>query len=102
MEKKILIILTVLALSSGISYALHIAWNPKEKPPISLSLALKLAKAELEKEETEYFCVGASLAITFSKGDWELNFSSKDGKYIWISVGSDKKIRKSKTGFSYF
>ena len=102
MTKKILVILAVLVLFCGISYALHGASNPKQKPPVSLSLALNLAETELKKEKTECFCVGASLAVTFSEADWELHFSSKDGSQRWVSVGSDKKIRKSKPVFTYY
>lgn len=101
MKKQIVSILVVCILVTGIAYAKRNAWKPKEKPPVSLHLALTLAEAELEKEGADYFCIGASLARTFSEGDWELQFSSEAGKTMWVSVGSDKKVRKSQHGFEY-
>ncbi len=101
MKRRIVAILTVCVLISGIAYAKRTMWRQTEKPPVSLHLAITLAEAELENEEADYFCIGASLARTFSEGDWELHFSSKDGKEMWVSVGSDRKIKKSKDGFEY-
>ena len=48
-----------------------------------------------------YYFVAASLAKTFTGGDWELHFCRKQGKDMWISVGADKSIRKSDHGFEY-
>ena len=66
-----------------------------------LALALAIAEAELEKEKIEYHCISANLAKTFSEGDWEFHFCSKDGKHLWLSVGSDRKVQKSEYGFEY-
>ncbi len=101
MTKRIVTILAVGAIFSGIAYARRMTWNSNSRPPVSLRLALALGEAELINEETEYFCIGASIARTFSEGDWLLHFSSEDGKTMWISVASDKSLRKSEHGFEY-
>jgi hypothetical protein len=91
----------VLALLGGVSYARYIQWKPEEKPPVSLPLAAALADAEIEKQEGKYYCLGASLAKTFTGGDWELRYSSTSGKQLWVSVGSDRSVRVSAMGFEY-
>jgi hypothetical protein len=99
---KRLILLTIgLMLLSGAVYARRIAWVAKEKPPLSLADAIKLAETRLQEEKIQYFCIGASLAKTFSGGDWELNFSSKQGKQMTVSVGSDRNVRASEYRFDY-
>mgnify|MGYP006294312473 CR=1 FL=1 len=102
MKKRIMIIFVVCALVSALAYSRQIAWKPREKPPVSLRLALTLAEEELQKEDVEYFCIGAGLAKTFSDGDWAFHFSSEKGEEIWVNIGSDQKIKKSKTGFEYW
>lgn len=82
-------------------FARRIMWKLDERPPVSLRAAVDLAEAELKSEPIEFFCIHASLAKTFSQGDWELRFSSKEGKEIWVSVGSDRKVRKSNGMFEY-
>lgn len=99
--KRLILSVVCMALLSGAVYARRIAWKPTEKPPVSLADAIKLAEAQLQKEKVQYFCIGASLAKTFSEGDWELNFSSKDGKQMTVSVGSDMKVRQSEQRFDY-
>ncbi len=101
MNKQMLVLAAVCLLVCGAVFAKNAGWKNTEKPAVSLRLALTLADTELEKEDVQYFCIGASLARTFTEGDWELRFSSKDGKQMWISVGSDRSIRKSKEGFEY-
>ena len=101
--KKILLILILTGLV-GISlcYAKRNAWKNTEKPPVSLVEAIKIAKAAIPmREDIDYYCIGASLAKTFSEADWALHFSSKHGKEIWVSVGSDKTPRVSEDGFKY-
>jgi hypothetical protein len=83
------------------AFAKNAGWNNDQKPPVSLKEALTLAEADLKQDDVEFFCIGASLARTFSAGDWELHYSSTQGKELWLSVGSDKKVRKSTSGFSY-
>lgn len=100
-KKQWAIIVATYLFSASAAYAMHVMWTKTSRPPTSIKMAVTLAEAELKKEPTEYFCIGASLARTFSQGDWELHFSSKDGQEMWVSVGSDRKVRKSKTGFSY-
>jgi len=101
MNKRLIVVLVCCLLVCGSAYARRIAWKKTDKPPVSLHLAITLAESELEKEPTKYFCIGAFLARTFSEGDWELRFSSEDGKEMRVSVGSDKSVRKSKEGFEY-
>jgi hypothetical protein len=92
----------VVLLLVGVASAKRVAWRPQDKPPVSLSEALALADEELAKHEGKYHCLGASLAQTFSRGDWELIYCTPDGKTLWISVGSDKSVRTSDKGFSYY
>ena len=99
--KRIILLVVCSMLLCGAAYARRIAWIPTEKPPVSLAEAIKLAETQLQNEKVQYFCVGASLAKTFSEGDWQLNFSSKKGKRMIVSVGSDKKVRKDEHGFEY-
>jgi len=91
----------LILLVSGVAYARHIQWKPQEKPPVLLKEALELAEGELAKREGKFHCIGASLAKTFSGGDWELKYSTPEGKSLWISVGSDKSVRSSTEGFNY-
>jgi hypothetical protein len=99
----ILVVFLALGIVSSIAYARRIAWVDTDKPPVLLEEALSLALADLKKEtpQKEYYCVAASLAQTFSQGDWALRFASKDGSQIWINVASDKSITKSIHGFDY-
>jgi hypothetical protein len=101
MKRVILLSICLMLLFFGIVYAKNSGWKPTEKPPVSLAEAIKLAEAELQNEKVQYFCIGASLARTFSAGDWEFRFSSKEGKEMFVSVGSDKKVQKSESGFEY-
>jgi len=110
MSRRIAVVslgLFVLLLLGGVASARRIAWKPQEKPPVLLSEALALAEGELAKQEgakrdEKYHCIGASLAQTFSRGDWELIYCTPEGKSLWISVGSDKSVQVSTKGFSYY
>jgi hypothetical protein len=52
---------------------------------------LQIAQGSLGKDAGNFYCVGASLAITYSKdGDWTYRFASKGGKYKWVIVDFDK------------
>lgn len=77
----------------------NIAWRAGDVPPVSLQEALELAKPALT--DHSFYCISATLAKTFTDGDWQLRFADKDGKELWISIGSDKSIRKSDHGFEY-
>ena len=101
MKKQIVIAAAVSLLLCGLAFAKDGGWDKTKQPAVSLQLALALADAELAKEDVQYFCIGARLSRTFTEGDWELHYSSKDKKEMWISVGSDRSIRKSKEGFEY-
>ena len=95
------LVLLVLVLVS-VASARRVAWKPQDKPPVLLSEALALADGELAKQEGKFHCIGASLAQTFSRGDWELIYCTPEGKSLWISVGSDKSVQVSTKGFSYY
>ena len=101
MKKYIIIFTAGLLLACQMLYARYEPWKKTQTPPISLQLALALAENELAKEDVRYYCIGALLANNFTGGDWELHFSSSRDGEMWISVGSDKSVRKSKTEFQY-
>jgi hypothetical protein len=101
MIRRLALATLVLALVGGVAFARYIKWKPAEKPPVLLPLAVALADAEIEKHEGKFFCIGAKLAKTFSGGDWELHYSSSTGTQLWVSVGSDRSVRVSETGFDY-
>jgi hypothetical protein len=101
MIRRVALATMVLALLGGVAFARYIQWKPAEKPPVLLPLAVALADAEIEKHEGRFYCIGATLAKTFSAGDWELHYSSSTGKQLWVSVGSDRSVRVSETGFEY-
>ena len=99
--KRTLLLIVCSLLLGGVVYARRIAWVDTEQPRVSLTEALKLAETRLQEEKVHYFCLGASLARTFSQGDWELSISSKEGKHITVSVGSDSQVRTSELGFEH-
>ncbi len=99
--KRILLLIACTALFGGVAYARRIAWDADQPPPVPLVEAIKLAEGRLKNEKVQYYCIAASLAKTFSQGDWELNFSSKEGKRMTVSVGSDRQVRTSEAGFEY-
>lgn len=101
MARSIVTTLLILLIAGAVAQGRHIAWKAEEKPPVSLKDALELAEKELERMPSEYYCVAASLAKTFSQGDWELHFASTAGDSVWVSVGSDSSVRTSKTGFEH-
>ena len=100
-RKLAAMIVCALVLCCGTALARRIAWRSTDRPPVSLRLALVLAEEELASEKVEYYCIGASLAKTFSKGDWAFRFASENGKGMSVSVSSDRKVRKSADGFEY-
>jgi len=101
--KKILLILILSGLVGvSLCYAKRNAWKNTEIPPVRLEEAIKIAKGAIPmREHIDYYCINASLAKTFSEADWELHFSSEQGKEIWVSVSSDKQARISEDGFKY-
>ncbi len=102
MTKRILFLFLMGITITNLCYARRITWIKTEEPPVKLEKALEIAKEELKKNKQIYFyCLGASLGKTFSEGDWQLYFSSKEGKDIWVNVSSDKKVRISEDGFEY-
>lgn len=101
MLRRVVLATGLLLCLGGVTFARYIQWKPSEVPPVSLHDALLLAEKEVEDEKVKYHCIGASLAKTFSGGDWELRFHSPDGRPLWVSVGSDKRVRVSAEGFDY-
>ena len=101
MSRRIAVVGLLILLLSGVASARNILWKPQEKPPVPLKEALELADGELAKREGEFRCIAARLAKTFTDGDWELRYSTPEGKALWISVGSDKSVRARTEGFSY-
>jgi hypothetical protein len=99
--KRVILLVACSMLLCSAAYARRIAWIPTERPPVSLAEAITLAETQLKKEKVQYFCIGASLAKTFSEGDWQFSFSSREGKRMTVSVGSDKKVWTSEHGFDY-
>ena len=100
-RRTILIVVGTLLMIGGVAYGRRIAWKSADKPPVSLADAAKIADAEAAKQKVELFCIGGSLAKTFTGGDWEFQYSSATGKQFWVSVGSDKSVRTSDMGFEY-
>ena len=101
-KRLLLILLLLFFTSAGYLFARNIIWNPKNKPPVSLPEAHEIALAALKDRHTEFFCTHASLARTFSEGDWEFQFSSADGSSTSVSVGSDKQAKISDRGFAHY
>ena len=102
-NKRLALVLLFLTFgSTGYLFARNILWNPKSKPPVSLPEAHEIALAALKDRHVDFYCTGASLAKTFSEGDWEFRFSAADGSATVVSVGSDKQTRVSDRGFSHY
>ena len=101
MKRAMILGAIVVALFATSVFAHRIACvaEATDEPPVSLGSALEIAKTDLKDES--YYCVGASLAKTFSRADWELHYCTKDGKQMWVSVASDKSVKKSEQGFGY-
>ena len=100
-KHTLLIVFLLLLSGAGCLFARRILWEPKTKPPISLIEAHEIALAALKDRHTDFYCTHASLAQTFTEGDWEFRFSSASGASTSVSVGSDKKARVSDDGFTY-
>ncbi len=100
-RKLAIVVVCALVLCSGLAVARNMGWKGTDRPPVSLRLALTLAEEELASEKVEYYCIGGWLAKTFSEGDWAFRFASEDGKVMFVSVGSDRKVRKSADPFFY-
>lgn len=101
MLKKVILISVVILLTSvaTVSVTRRIAWDPKERPRMELSQALKLAHERLNAQEKlpvgddKYYYIGAMLAITTSKdGDWTFTFGSKEGIQRWVVVDFDGQV----------
>jgi hypothetical protein len=100
-RRTLLVVVAALLMLGSVAYARRIAWKSADKPPVSLADAAKIADAEAAKQKAELFCIDASLAKTFTGGDWEFQYSSAKGTQFWVSVGSDKSVRTSDMGFEY-
>lgn len=98
--KQIITVSILIALSASV-FARRITWKTTEKPSVSIIAAVEAATKELNGGADIYYCVGASVAKTFSDCDWELRFYSTSGDRRLVSVGSDGKIHVTDTGFEY-
>ena len=97
MNKKIgIAVVTVGFIVTASAFAARIAWKPTDEPPVSLRLALTLAEEELKAENTTYYCLSAGFI-----GRWEFHFGSKAGKEMWVAVGRDREVSKSKDPFMH-
>ena len=94
MKRLVFIAVAMAIISCAAAQASYVIWKKTDPPPVSLSAALALAEENMAAEDVQYFCIGASLAKTFSDGDWAITFSSKEGKVMTVNVASDKKITK--------
>lgn len=101
MFRRVILIAAILLMCCSVALARRIAWKPLEKPPVSLAMAAALADAKAAEQDKELFCISASLAKTFSDGDWAFQYSSPKGKQFWVSVASDKSVKVSQIGFDY-
>jgi len=101
---KIIISILCLGALTGICFARNISWVKTDEPPIKLSKALMIAEDELIKQgkDNKYYCIETHLGKTFSKADWLLHYSSKDGKDLWINIESDGSVRISKEPFPIY
>ena len=101
MLKKVILILAVILLTSvaAVTVTRRIAWNPKQRPRMEMSQALRLAHERLNAQENlpigadKFYCIGAMLAITTSQdGDWTFTFGSKEGIQRWVVVDFDGQV----------
>jgi hypothetical protein len=81
-------------------YAKNAGWHNNKRPKISLIEAHAKALEALKPWHTDYYCIAATVARTFSECDWELHFAATNHAEIWVSVGTDK-VRVSEHGFTY-
>ena len=82
----------------SIAYARTKWWQSNEKPPISLTEAVKLASEILNKGGEEFYCLRADVLSDRTKCDWYLDFGSTNGIPRWVAVGSDKSVIVRKDG----
>ena len=94
----------ILLIAATTVFARRIAWKENERPPVSLEVALTLASAKVKERPggDQFYCVGASIAKTFSEADWLFRFSSEGGSALYVNVASDKSLKISETGFEYY
>jgi len=101
MKKHFILVFLVAASLIVCAHAKNAGWNKAERPSPSLIEAHQIALDAIKTRGIEYFCLSATVARTFSECDWELHFSSKEGKEIWVSVGHERKAKVSEQGFNY-
>jgi hypothetical protein len=73
-------------------------WRMKEKPPISLIVAVKLAAESLNKGGDDFYCLRADVLRDGGRCVWDLDFGSTNGVMRWVEVGADKSITVRKDG----
>lgn len=104
---KVVVGAVMLLILSISVWAKRSQWKPAKRPPVSLTLAVELCKADLRdrfgEQASKFYCGRATLASTFTKADWELHFW-KEGdaaERAYFSVGSDRSVKFSERGFDY-
>ena len=101
-NKRLIFVVTfMLFVGAACLLAKNAGWHAKEKPSVSLVEAHQIALAALKDRHIDYYCLGASVARTFSSCDWELHFSSAGGAETWVSVDDHREARISDHGFEY-
>ncbi len=100
--KKILVVAALLVGISGSCLAKYALWNSRQKPEISLTQALSMAQKSLGKNQKDFYCVDAKLGVSLARGDWTLQFGSKNAGTRFVMVlFDDKTVRVSKSPFPH-
>ena len=98
MQRKWLLFGCVLMLGIAV-WAANPIWRPNQQPPIPLDQALTLAEAQIKSEGAKFYCLRADIAGGPSSAEWLLEYGSRSGKQLWVSVASDRKVRVRHEGF---
>jgi hypothetical protein len=95
--KRLFIIVSVFTIAA-IAYASTAIWQSNQKPPVSLTEAVKLATDTLNKDGGDFYCLRADVMSGQTECDWYLDFGSTNGIKRWVEVGSDKSVIVRKDG----
>ena len=92
--KRVIIILTVLGLATGLVFARRIMWPDTKPPRLSLPDAYGCAISAIGTATNQYHCVRASCLISRSPdGEWMFTFCSTNGAFKTAFVFFDKTTR---------
>jgi hypothetical protein len=92
--KRVLIILTIVALGTGLLFAHVMGWPEKKRPRLALLDAYACAAAALGSDTNQYYCVRACCLISRSPdGEWFLEFCSTNGGFKSVFVFFDKTTK---------